>query len=564
MKYILYARKSTEQEERQAMSIESQINELLRMASSLGLRVDKTYRESMSAKKAGRPVFNEMLEYISKQKDCIVLAWKVDRLTRNIFDGAKIVELLEGGNIKEIRTIDKVIMDNPSDKFMLIMDFGVGKKYSDDLSVNVKRGNRAKLDKGGWPGIAPLGYLNDKLSKTIFIDPASAPFIQKAFNFYATGGYSINDITDILYQDGFRTRSGNKVHKSKIHKMLTNPFYYGIMVRDGKYYSGSHEQVISKQVFDDAQGVLFGKTHSKKQKLFFPYRGFLRCRSCGCALTASLKKGHHYYYCTNGRGLCEEHKSYLRSEDLDSVVATELNEIQFDEKLIELMYLASREKIQNNESYQDNAQENITKQLESITKRQSKLLDNQLSDLITDEVYGAKTKELNNQEVALKQQLQKISKSQNNGYDTLELTKEVFLTANRARKEFLNADNDKKRLVLEKLLWNFKIEGRKIAEASYKMPYEALKKSPKNGDFSQMLGRRDSNPRMLGSKPSALPLGYSPIFKLFVYNISTHHFHSGSEKGVLLAIDLLCFVWLASRFIFDANLFISHGLNKNF
>lgn len=138
MKYILYARKSTEQEERQTMSIESQVSELLSMAARQGFKVDKIYRESMSAKKIGRPIFNKMLEYVSKNKNCVILAWKVDRLTRNIFDGASIIDLLESGNIKEIRTIDKVIVDNPIDKFMLAIDFGVGKKYSDDLSVAIR------------------------------------------------------------------------------------------------------------------------------------------------------------------------------------------------------------------------------------------------------------------------------------------------------------------------------------------------------------------------------------------------------------------------------------------
>ncbi len=492
MKYILYARKSTEQEERQAMSIESQISELLRMAERFDFKIEKIYKESMSAKKQGRPIFNSMLKYIGKQKDCVVLAWKVDRLTRNISDGAKITELLENGNIKEIRTIDKVITDNPSDKFMLIMDFGVGKKYSDDLSVNVKRGNRAKLEKGGWPSMAPLGYLNNKVDKTISLDPLRAPFVRKMFELYITGSYSIKDIANILYSQGFRSRTGYKVHKNQIHKILRNPFYYGIMVRDGKYYPGSHEQVISKQIFEDAQNVLLGNTHSKKQKLFFPYRGFLRCRSCGCALTASVKKGHHYYYCTNGKGHCEEHKKYMRAEYLEGIVATVLDEIHFDEEIIEIAYEAKKEKIKNNENYQDNAKENIVRQLESIAKKQSRLLDNQLAELITDEVYGAKIKELNNQEIALKQQLEKINKTNNRGFDTLEQIKEVFLTANRAKKEFLEAENFKKRKVLEKLLWNLEIGNREIAYASYKMPYEALKKSPKNGDFSNMLGVEDS------------------------------------------------------------------------
>jgi DNA invertase Pin-like site-specific DNA recombinase len=376
MKYILYARKSTEQEERQAMSIDSQISELLKMSERQGLKIEKTYKESMSAKKSGRPVFNSMLEYIEKQNDCVVLAWKVDRLTRNISDGAKIMELLENGNIKEIRTIDKIITNNSSDKFLLIIDFGVGKKYSDDLSVNVKRGNRAKLESGGWPSMAPLGYLNEKSNRTIIIDEVRAPFIRKMFELYICGSHSLKDIANILYTQGFRSRTGFKVHKNQIHKILRNPFYYGIMVRDGKYYPGRHEQVISAQTFEDAQNVLLGNTHSKKQKLFFPYRGFLRCRSCGCALTASVKKGHQYYYCTNGRGLCEEHKNYLRSEYLDGIVATTFDNIRFDEQIIEMAYLASKEKIKNNKSYQDNAQENITKQLEMISKKQTKLLDN--------------------------------------------------------------------------------------------------------------------------------------------------------------------------------------------
>jgi DNA invertase Pin-like site-specific DNA recombinase len=498
MKYILYARKSTEQEERQAMSIESQENELLRMSEKFGIKIDKTYKESMSAKKAGRPIFNEMVEYIEKQKDCIVLAWKVDRLTRNIPDGGKIIELLEKGNIKEIRTIDKVIMDNPSDKFMLVMDFGVGKKYSDDLSVNVKRGNRAKMEKGGWPGIAPLGYLNDKANRSILVDTLRAPFIQKMFDLYNTGTHSLQEVANILYEQGFRTRQGRRVYKSKIHIMLSNPFYHGIMVREGKYYEGSHEPVISKQVFDTAQDVLFGKIRSQRHKHFFTFRGLLRCRSCGCALTASIHKGHSYYYCTNGKGLCVEHKAYMRSQYLEGIVATELKNIRFREEMIEMAYVASKKKMEKGKNFKNNVKENIIRQLESIAVKQSKLLDNQLSDLITDEVYKSKIKELNNQEIALKQQLKKVEKSSGGGYDTLEQTKEIFLTASKAKKEFINAKEETQREVLGKVLWNLEIKDKKIAQVSYKMPYQAFADTPKKDDFATMLERRDSNPRMQG------------------------------------------------------------------
>lgn len=474
------------------MSIESQENELLRMAEKLGVTIDKTYKESMSAKKAGRPVFNEMIEYIKKNKDCVVFAWKVDRLTRNIFDGASIVELLENGNIKEIRTIDKVIVDNSIDKFMLIIDFGVGKKYSDDLSVNVKRGNRAKLEKGGWPGIAPFGYINDKLAKTIYVDEERAPYIRRAFDLYATGGYSVQDIATILYESGLRTRSGKKFHKSKLHTMLSNPFYFGLMRRNGKLHEGNHESIISKQVFDDVQTALSGKTHSKKQRHLFHLRGKITCGQCGCAFTATTKKGHDYYYCTNGKGGCEEHKHYLRSEALDAIIANAFDDIAFSPELIEIAYLASKEKVGLSEEYRKSSLDTIAKQLEFVAKKQSKLLDSHLSDLITNETYEAKTKDLINEEIALKSQYKKIEKSFGQGNSTLEPTKEVFLEAYRAKKEFLNAENNRKREVLEKLLWNLEIKDQELATVSYKEPYSILKKSPKNGDFSQMLGKRDT------------------------------------------------------------------------
>jgi len=419
----------------------------------------------------------------------VVLAWKVDRLTRNIFDGAKIIELLENGNIKEIRTIDKVIVDNPIDKFMLSIDFGVGKKYSDDLSINVKRGNRAKLEKGGWPGMAPFGYLNEKSGKTIYVDKERVIFIRKMFELYATGSYSLRDITNTLYKQGLRTKAGKKVHKSKIHKILSNPFYYGMMRKHGKIYEGNQEAIISKQLFDDVQVVLFGKIHSKKQNLFFPFRGFMKCHKCGCMLTASIKKGHYYYYCTNGKGICNEHTEYMRGEYLADKISSIFDKIKFDEELIELAYMASKEKIKNNKSYSENARENILKQLDFTREKQSKLLDSHLSNLITNDIYEAKMKELNNEITTFETQLKKIGNNPDDGFSTLEQTKKVFLTANKAKKDFLNVDDNGKRKLLENLIWNLTIENRELAQVSYKMPYQVLANSPKNISFLKMLER---------------------------------------------------------------------------
>lgn len=489
MKYLLYARKSTESEDRQVLSLGSQISELQELATKKGLVIERIFQESMSAKDPGRPIFDSMLAYIEKQEEAYgLLAWRLDRLARNALDGGRISWFMDRKLIAEVQTYDRLYKNVPDDKFFMNFEFGAAKKTVDDLSILVRRGNRAKLREGGWPSIAPLGYLNDKLNKTIVVDEERAPYIRKAFELYAMGGKSVRDVANILYESGFRSRTGQKIHKSKIHTVLSDPFHTGMMKRNGKVYQGKHEPIVSHELFERVQDVLFGRIHTKMQTLFFPLRGYIKCGNCGCAFTASRKKGHDYYYCTNGKGQCEEHKRYMRSEKMETLISTVFDEIYFDEELIELAYLAHKERGKHDEMYKEASRETITKKLEFVSRKESKLLESYLSELIPQEVYEAKMKELHNEKETLNAQLQKSEQNGENGLCTLEQLKNVFLTANKAKSEFLNASNEKKAKVLETLLWNLEIQNGEMASVSYKMPYEILKKSPKNGDFSTMLG----------------------------------------------------------------------------
>ncbi len=490
MKYILYARKSTEQEERQAMSIPAQIRELTQMTERLGVKIDETYTEEMSAKKTGRIEFNKMLKNIAKQKDCCLIAWKADRLSRNNFDGASIIDLLEKGNIKEIRTIDRVYNNNPIDLFMLMLDFGIGKKFSDDLSVNVKRGNREKLSEGGWPSMAPFGYVNNKVNKTVIVEKQNAKCVVRLFELYSQGNKSFKEISDILHNESLRSKSGKKLYPSMLHRIIRNPFYYGVMLRKGEYYKGNHEPIISKQIFDTAQDVLHGKKDSRKTERFYPYRGFMTCAECGCVLTGDTKKGKYvYYFCTNGKGNCEQHKKYMASKKADELMADCFDLIHWDEELIEMAYLASKEKLANKKNSNQELSESIDKRLKSAQERKSRLIDMYLDNGMLKADYESKSNELQLEILNLEDQKLKISKKIINPESTLELTKDVFLTANRAKKEFLMADNKKRCRTLEKLLSNLVVKDEEMASVSFKMPYEILKNHPHNGDFSRLLGR---------------------------------------------------------------------------
>ncbi len=493
MNYIVYCRKSSEAEDRQVMSIDSQEKELLRLAQRDNLKIFKTFKESMSAKSPGRPIFEEMLDFIEKKEDCALLVWKLDRLARNALDGGKISWLMDRGLVAEIRTPEKFFRNISDDKFMMSLDFGIAKKYVDDLSQNVKRGNRAKLERGEWPNHAPQGYLNNKADKTVIIDLKSARYIRRAFEIYATGSHGLKEVAGILYQEGFRTRSGKKVGRGYIHRIIKNPFYYGIMLRDGKYYEGKHEPLITKDLYDQANDVLTGRLHSKKQKIFFHLRGLLRCANCGCMLTASKKKGHDYYYCANGKGECEEHKKYLRSEILDEHVASVFSNLQFDEGLVEMAYKVAKERVAQKNNYSEKSAKLIENRLVEVTEAQSRLCDSFTAGNTPETLYNAKMTMLRNEEIALQKQLKEMQKISEEGSDTLEPIKKVFLDAIRAQNDYLAGNQKQKQTIANNLLWNISFQGQKIISYQLKKPYNRMAQYPKPSDSSTMLRDLDSN-----------------------------------------------------------------------
>ena len=493
MNYLIYCRKSSEAEDRQVLSIDSQEKELLRLAERDNFKILKTFKESMSAKAPGRPIFEAMLSFIEKKGNCTLLVWKLDRLARNALDGGRISWFMDRGLIAEIQTPEQTFKNMPNDKFMMNLFFGVAKKYSDDLSQNVKRGNRAKLEKGEWPNHAPQGYLNNKADKTIVADQKSAIYIKRCFELYATGKYNLKEVAELLYQEGFRTCSGQKVRRGYIHRIIKNPFYYGIMLRDGRYYEGKHEPLISKTLYDQANEVLNGKLHSKKQKLFFHLRGLLTCASCGCMLTASKKKGHDYYYCTNGKGKCEEHKKYLRSETLDRYIATIFSHLQFDENLVELAYRAAKEKQISESVYIERNAQIVEKRLAEVAEAQGRLCDSFAGGNTPEGLYNAKMTALTNEEKALQKQIKEIRKTIGEEFDTLEPVKKVFLEVNKARNDYLLGNPEQKYIIANNLLWNLNFQDQKVLNFRLKKPYERMAQEPKPSNLLEMLRGLDSN-----------------------------------------------------------------------
>lgn len=314
IKYFLYARKSSESEDRQVASIESQISELKRAAEREGLEIVDTLFESKSAKAPGRPIFNQMIERIYKGDAQGILCWKLDRLARNPVDGGNINWMLQQGVIQHIRTYEKSYY--PTDNvLMMSVEFGMANQFLRDLSQNTKRGLRARVEKGVMPAPATLGYKNDKYAergtKTILPDPDRFDTVRRMFDVMLTGKYTPMGILKMVNEDWqFKTPQGKKLGRSTIYNIFSKPFYYGMFeypIGSGNWVKGIHKPMITEEEFDRIQFLLGRKGRPRPKSHIFDFTGMMQCGECGCAITAEEKfkkmqngNVHHYiyYHCT--------------------------------------------------------------------------------------------------------------------------------------------------------------------------------------------------------------------------------------------------------------------------
>jgi len=281
--YFLYARKSTEDEDRQVLSIESQLNELRTYAKREGLTIAEEFVEAKTAKEPGRPIFTLMLEQVELGKTQGLLAWHPDRLARNSVDGGRVIYLIDTGKLTDLRFPTYRFEDTAQGKFMLAIAFGQSKYYVDNLSENVRRGFREKLRRGQWPRSAPLGYLNDLRDHTIMLDHEKAVLVKKVFELYATGDYSLQELSREVSRWGLAgARAGKPVHKNVLAALLKNPFYYGVMRWRGEHYEGSHPPLLSKKLFDQVQQILAQQSKPMKQgRITYPFSASCAAGSVG-------------------------------------------------------------------------------------------------------------------------------------------------------------------------------------------------------------------------------------------------------------------------------------------
>jgi len=521
LRYLIYARKSTEAEDRQVASIEAQVDELEKIAAEKELEVvGKPFCESKSAKAPGRPIFNAMIQKIENGEADGILCWKLDRLARNPVDAGTICWRLQQSIAKHIQTCGRGYL--PSDNVMMMsVEFGMANQFVRDLSMNVKRGLRKKLNDGWAIGAVPMGYVNfqdpDTGEHTVKKDPDRFHLIRKMWDLMIGGHYTPAMILKIANNEwGFRTkkhrRSGNKpIACSAIYRLFNNPFYYGVIESpkgSGILYRGSHEPMITKAEFDRVQTLLGKKAlHPASHVKEFAFTGLMRCGECGCSVTAEDKRQvictnckhkfsyinkttcpkcqtdisemknptllHYvYYHCTKRKNPnCTQ--GSIKLGELEKQISSFLSTIQINQKYLDwaLKYLKEMRKDDNI------AQEALIKshqqRYNDCVAKLERLMDLRLEGEILDTEYKAKKEALLRDKERYQELLRDSDETQNKG---LEKAEALLTFSQKAVKEFANGDLRKKREIFGTLGSNLLLKDGIINIQAYE-PFSILQEA---------------------------------------------------------------------------------------
>lgn len=474
----IYARKSSESEERQVASIDSQISAARDVCTRNGFTEPRVFTEAMSAKEPGRPVFNEMMRLVQSGRVSTIVCWKLDRLARNPVDGGTVIWAMDKRRLGSIVTPQSTFANTSNDKFWMSLEFGMAKKYVDDLSDNVRRGIRQKIQRGWLSARPPLGYLNDRNTKTIVNDPARFPLVRRLWDLMLTGNYTVHELHRVaverisLRARAFNGGDGGPLAVSVLYKLFRNPFYYGLITHEGTLHPGAHHPMVTKAEFDRAQTLLGGTSNRRPKTNLFAYTGMIRCGTCGCAITAERKRnrqGHRYtyYHCTRRKPGTACTEKVIEERELERQIATYLDSITITPQLEEWA-IAMLQKYRQEETDAHLAQtKSLHVRQEALKRELSELVSIRLRGLLTDDEYMEKKRDLENERVKLRELL-------GDGDQTLtsvfEKTIEMYRFAGRAKHIFENGDLEAKRDILRFTSSNLTLQNKKLRIE----PHEAL------------------------------------------------------------------------------------------
>lgn len=518
MKAIIVARVSTEEQKEAGNSLPAQLTRMQNYCQHNNYTVAKTFSFDESAYKTKRDEFDKIIEFINQAKEKVAVCFdKVDRLSRNIFD-KRVALLYEKAVSNEIElhfvSDSQVINDkmNAGDKFAFGMKLGLSKYYSDAISDNVKRAFEQKRRQGEWTGAVRLGYLNvssdpeKRLRKDIIIDPERGYLIQKMFELYSTGNYSLETIRMKMIDLGLKTRNGNNQSKSGVENILKDSFYCGTaMSKTYGSYPHKYDRLISRELFDKCQAIRNGKRLRLRKfaSKEFIFKGLATCAKCGCSMSPEIKTKksgltYIYYSCTNGKGNC--HREYVPEKDLLKPVYDVFNAFTTIPEAVQAQVVNELRKTNESEiEYHKRQVERIRNDYARTQERIDAITNLLIDKSITKDVYDKKLQEFKDIQNKLNIEIEEYTKADYNYHIHVST---IINLSRRVKDIFESSEVPEKRALLQFLLQNPIVKDKKL-QFELKTPFNLVlnlaqaqtKTATVSGNCPTSLGRWGSNPR---------------------------------------------------------------------
>ncbi len=488
---VLYARVSSKDQEREGYSIPAQLKLLREYAHTHDLQLVREFVDVETAKCAGRKQFGEMVRFLGQNPSCrTLIVEKTDRLYRNFRDCVTLEDLdVEIHLPKEGQVISKEAKSQA--KLVHGIQVVIARNYIENLREEVRKGMREKAEQGTYPSYAPFGYRNNKLERTIEVNPEKAPIARRMFELYSTGNHSLSSLRKAI-----AVETGHVFAKSHLERLLKNPFYTGLFVWEGKTYQGKHSPLISAELFERVQDVFRSSNRPKYRKHEFAFSGLLRCAYDHCLVTAELKKNRYvYYHCTGYRGPCE--LPYFREEELGNRLGQILQNIHVPDAILAQLQASLLENKSRAETLRQEQAERLKQRLGAVRRRMDQAYLDKLDGKIEEGFWRRKTEEWQQEEQQILLAMQGLQSASPERF--LDASR-ILELANKAHFLYLRQAPTEKAKLLKLVLSNCALDAVNVYP-TYRKPFDVIFQRAKTGEWHAWA---DSNRRPLVPETSAL------------------------------------------------------------
>ena len=489
--HLIYVRKSTESDDRQVLSIDSQIHEIEELALRRGIVVAEVLKEAHSAKAPGRPVFGDLMRRIHRGDVAGVLCWKMDRLARNHFDTGQVLQALADGKLPSVITPDRTYTADGNDRFLGNFELGMATKYIDDLRQNVKRGNRARFQRG-WPNYRPpVGYLEDRATKTVVKDPERFDMLRRAWDLILSGAMRPSQVLRILNdQWQFRTRKtarrgGAPLSYTQLYDLFSNPFYTGVIrLKSGETYQGAFPAMVTQEEFAHAQKLLGRVEHYGNSRHEFAYSGVLSCANCGRTMIGEQHikpsgKRYVYYRCHRRGSDAKCAEPTLPERLYEDQVAADLERMRIPEGVAWWIRRNLERSLGQELAQRNVSRESAERALKDALTESDNLLTMRIRGLVNDETFVDRRDEIAGRQAAIRGQLERPQASP---AELLGRFDAVLDFARRAPESLRNGTPVQRRQIVQTIGSNWQVGGRK-ALYSAKTPFSTLTRTATSSDW---------------------------------------------------------------------------------